>query len=85
MTTAAEIPQSQALTEANPDSLAELFARDPEGLGRQDRDRIIEALRAQRARVANAEASGQKKPRAVGVPKLPLSSTAPGQAEDMGL
>lgn len=80
-----ELPQSQALAEANPDSLAELFARDPEGLSRQDRDRIVEALRAQRARVAAADAAGVKKPRASGFGKPQLGATAPSAAEDMGL
>ena len=80
-----EIPQSAALAEATTDSLAELFARDPEGLSKQDRARIVESLRAQRARVESAERTGQSKPRATGGAKLPLSSTAPGQAEDMGL
>lgn len=80
-----EIPQSSALAEASVDSLAELFARDPEGLSRQDRNRIVEALRAQRQRVASAEASGTSRPKPRGEAKLPLSSVAPGQAEDMGL
>lgn len=81
---AAEIPQSTVLAEAAPDSLAELFSRDPEGLSRQDRSRIIEALRAQRARVEAAEkASGGK--RSGGLGKVPLSDVATKSVDDMGL
>ena len=81
-----EIPQSSALAEANPDSLAELFSRDPEGLSRQDRDRIVEALRTQRARVAQAEASGGgKKAAGAGASKSPLLAKATRSVDDMGL
>ena len=52
------LPLSPALAEASPDSLTELFSRDPEGYQAQDLDRVIEALRAQRARWAAAEAQG---------------------------
>lgn len=79
-----EIPQSSALLEATTDSIAELFARDPEGLSRQDRDRIIEGLRIHRTRVAAVEGSKPTRPKA-GEPKLPLSSIAPGSSDDMGL
>ena len=54
------IPQSQLLAEASEDSLSELFSRDPEGFTRQDRDQIVKALRAQRARFELAEAGGQE-------------------------
>jgi len=79
-----EIPQSNALAEATTDSITELFSRDPEGLKRQDRDRIIEFLRAQRARI---EATDKVKPaiRAAGTPKLPLSSSAKKDLSDMDL
>ena len=52
------IPQSDALTQATTDSLAELFSRDPEGFQAQDRKRLVAALREQRARWEAAEASG---------------------------
>lgn len=81
--TAGEIPQSAALAEAETDSLTEVMSRDPEGYSRQDRDRIVEALRAQRARLAAVEASGGK-PRGA-TAKLPLSSSATKPIEDMGL
>lgn len=83
----AEIPQSTALREASEsDSLAEVMSRDPEGLSRQDRNRIIEALRAQRARIAAAEAAGTKVPRAQKkADKIPLSSTATKPLDEMGL
>lgn len=82
-----EIPQSTALHEVREiDSLAEVMARDPEGYSRQDRNRIIEALRAHRARIAAAEAAGQKVPRAQKTAsKIPLSSTADKPLEEMGL
>lgn len=82
-----EIPQSDALKEASEgDSLAEVMSRDPEGLSRQDRDRIIEALRAQRARIAQAEASGTKVPRAAkAADKIPLSKVATKPLDEMGL
>ena len=80
-----EITQSNALAEATTDSLSELFSRDPEGLHRQDRDRIVEALRAQRARMEATAAAGPK-PRATGAtPKLPLSSAAKANLTDMDL
>jgi hypothetical protein len=44
------LPQSTALAEASPENLSDLLSRDPEGYTRQDRLRVIEALRAQRAR-----------------------------------
>jgi hypothetical protein len=57
------IPQSSALAEASPESLSELMSRDPEGYQRQDRQRIIEALRAQREKWAAGE--GSKPPKAI--------------------
>lgn len=82
-----EIPQSSALKEASEgDSLAEVMSRDPEGLSRQDRDRIIEALRAQRARIAAAEAAGIKVPRAAkSAEKIVLSKVADKNLDEMGL
>lgn len=81
-----EIPQSTALAEAGEDSLTEVLSRDPEGYSRQDRDRIVEALRAQRARLAAAEAAGGGvKTRAPAGPKVPLTLTANKPPEDMGL
>jgi hypothetical protein len=55
--TPGSIPQSDALAEALPGSLAELMSRDPEGFSRLDRDKIVEALRAQRAKLAVEPAS----------------------------
>lgn len=82
-----EIPQSTALKEASEsDSLAEVMSRDPEGLSRQDRDRIVTALREQRARVAAAEAAGTKLPRAAkAADKIPLSKVATKDLTEMGL
>ncbi len=82
----AEIPQSPALREASEgDSLAEVMSRDPEGLSRQDRDRIITALREQRARIAAAEAAGLKPKTAKSADKVPLGKIATKPLEDMGL
>lgn len=82
-----EIPQSTALAEASQgqDSLAEVFARDPEGYSRQDRDIIVQALRDQRARVAAAEAAGIKPRTAKSAEKVPLSNKATKDLSDMGL
>lgn len=52
-----ELPQSDALAEASPESLGILMDKDPESYSRQDRDRIIAAFRANRARLAQAEAA----------------------------
>lgn len=82
-----EIPQSDALAEATKeDSLAEVMSRDPEGLSRQDRDRIIAALREQRARIAAAEAAGTKVPRAQkAADKIPLGKVATKTLDEMGI
>lgn len=81
-----QIPQSQLLAEASEDSLSELFSRDPEGFSRQDRDQIVAALRAQRARWAAAEAEGKKAPRQ---PKAkagaPTAVSTSLNLEDLGL
>lgn len=79
-----EIPQSTALAEATPDSLAVLFSRDPEGLSSQDRTRIIESFREQRARVESAERAAPGKTQR-GAGKVALSDTSKVPIEDMGL
>lgn len=81
-----EIPQSQALKEAEPDSLSEVMSRDPEGYSRQDRDVIVAELRKQRARIAAAEAAGggARTPRVSG-PKPVLGKLAAKPADEMGL
>jgi hypothetical protein len=76
------IPQSNALAEANGDSLAELFSRDPEGYTEQDLEKVVIALRLQRERWAAAEAQGATK--APGT-KAPKSSTTAASAGDLGL
>lgn len=62
-----DLPISNALSEASTDSLTEVLSRDPENYSKQDRAKIIEALREQSARWTAAEASG-KKPKAATVP-----------------
>lgn len=70
MTATGELPNSSALSEANPQSLDELLSRDPEGYSKQDRMLVIKALREQRARYEAAEAAG-KAPRASKAPAQP--------------
>lgn len=81
-----EIPQSNALSEASPDSLSELFSRDPEHYGDQDIDRVIAEMRTQRTRHELAEAAG--KPIRNTKAKSPTSNTkltTNHSADDMGL
>lgn len=51
----------QPLAEASTESLEELFNRDPLTLQKGDRRRIVEALRAQRAKWQVEEAAGAKR------------------------
>lgn len=80
MTDAVGIPQSPALAEASPESLAELLSRDPEGYGRQDLDRVIAAMRQQRERQA-ASAAQPKPPKG----DKGLLGKIAASAEDVGL
>lgn len=52
------------LAEASPQSLQELFSRDPLSYSRQDLQTICDELRRQRAAWIKAEARGQKAPKA---------------------
>lgn len=74
------IPLSPALAEASPDSLSDLFARDPEGLSRTDLDRLIATLREQRTRWLAADGTGRA-PKAAKVKAL----TSPVNATDLGV
>jgi hypothetical protein len=78
------IPQSTALAEASPDSLSELMSRDPEGFSRQDLDRLVEALRAQRVRWQAAEAEAQASGKRPNV-RQPKVTASPASASDLGL
>lgn len=87
MTTTGQIPQSPALQEADPNSLGELMSRDPEGFQRQDRDRVIAALRGDRERRSAADAAASaagssRKPKAVKINELPNPSAT---ADKLGL
>lgn len=55
-----QIPQSEALAEAEVNSLTELLSRDPEGYQKQNRTTIVSALRAMRAKWEKGEASKPK-------------------------
>jgi hypothetical protein len=81
---AGALPQSTALSETETGSLAEAMSRDPEGLSRQDRDRIVEALRAHRQRLQIAEATAVKAPRAAKI-SVPLTMKAGQNPEDLDL
>jgi len=85
MTTTAEIPQSSALSEASVDSLAELMSRDPEGYTRQDLSRVVDALRAMRAKWEAAEAAAPSKPRGPKATVSPQSLVSGSKAEELGL
>lgn len=80
-----QLPQSNALAEATVDSLAEVMSRDPEGLSRQDRNRIVEALRAQRQRLQIADAEAPTKARKAPKSSVPLTTIAGANPEDLGL
>lgn len=80
-----QIPQSTALAEASPQSLAELMSRDPEGYSRQDRDRIITALRADRARREQAEKAAGSRPAAAKTKGPGLGTATAAKPEDLDL
>ena len=86
MTTQGEIPQSNALAEAQVDSISELFSRDPEMLkpGSPDLTRIIVALREQRVKWATLEAEGKTRGQKAktATPKTLLAGT---NAEELDL
>lgn len=79
------IPQSPLLSEVNPDSLSDLFSRDPLKLGDADIARIVATLRQQREAWAKAEAAGATRaPKASAGPKASKAKGLPGSAEDLG-
>lgn len=81
-----EIPQSNALAEASPDSLAELLSRDPFKFTSQDRGRIVAALRDQRAKWEAAEKAEGFKPKATKAPAGKAASlVAKATSGDLGL
>ena len=53
------LPIANTLSEASPTSISDLFSRDVEGLSDSDIDMIISHLRANRERMALAEAAGK--------------------------
>jgi hypothetical protein len=65
------------LLEASPDSLDELMSRNPEAWSDADLDRLVNALRAQRAKFDLSESEGKRpavtrkaKPKAVSIEDL---------------
>lgn len=85
--TVGEIPSSEALAEAGAsESLLDLLSKDPFGLQRQDRDKVVAALRAQRARWEEAEAQGGNKVKATKVTSNAVQSLlTQKKAGDLGL
>lgn len=81
-----KIPASTALDEADLTGLSELMSRDPESFQKQDRARIVAAIRADRARRekadADAAAAGKTKR---GKPGQGQEATVPVSAESIGL
>lgn len=77
-----QIPQSTALSEADPGSLTELMSRDPEGLSAQDRSQIIRHLREDRERREKAASEPGAAPRQR---KAPAVATVPIDPEALGL
>ena len=74
------------LSEASETSLDELMSRDPEGLTSQNIDQIINALRAQRAQWAAAEAAGAIKMPKGKAPVGPKKTAGPEiDLSDLGL
>lgn len=66
------------LTEASPNSLDEIFARDPEGLQERDIQTAVAALRAKREDWLKAEAAGARSAPRSSAPKLmPSHGPAP--------
>lgn len=78
----ASIPQSQLLAEADENSLAEIFARDPEGWQQQDLETIVASLRVMRAKWEAVDATSGKRERTKSAPKQMSTSAS---AEDLGL
>lgn len=78
-----EIPQSLALSEAAPDSLSELFSRDPEKLSEIDLTRMVETLREQRVKWAASDAAGGSRGKAA--PRSAPTLSSPASIEDLGL
>lgn len=77
------IPRSDALAEAGTgaESLTELFSRDPETWDPAVEARGIAAIRAQRERWAQLEASGQTRAK----PKAGLAAKTSLSADDIGI
>ena len=80
-----QLPQSTALSEASPDSLTELFSRDPEGYSKQDRVRIISAFREQRVKWQASEEAAPSRTRSAGAKADPKTLLSQHSADDLGL
>lgn len=82
------IPASQALAEADPESLADLLSRSPFSYtgpeGRAKRDRIVSAYRDLRAKFEAAEASGARAPRQPKALESQKSLESKASSTDMG-
>lgn len=86
MTEETPFPISNALAEAEPQSLVHILAKDPLKFTRQDRDTVVAALRAQRKKWEASEAEGKDKPKAQKLlGKVAPTLKAGKNVEDMGL
>lgn len=74
------IPQSNALSEASPNSITELMSKAPP-YSPEDRKQMVAILREQRVRWAAAEAAGEH----TRAKKAPASLVTNKTAADMGL
>jgi hypothetical protein len=70
------IPQSDALLEAQLDSLQEVFSLNPEHLEEHHIERLVAEYRAHRAKFEEAERVGKRPPRLVKLPSS-LASASP--------
>lgn len=70
------------LLEVKPDSLEDIFSKDPRTLEEKDLERIVAALRSQREKWNQAEAAGKKTLRQA---KPKTTATATLTLEDLGI
>lgn len=85
-TSGGTLPQSNALAEASPESLGDLFSRDPETYTEGDLVRIVGAMRAQRERLAAAAGAKASAPKGERLTASAATKLVAGKsAEDLDL
>lgn len=86
MTTTAAPQSPSPLDEATPESLNDLFSRDPLDLAEPDIEKIVQYLRSARERWDTAESQGKKSaPRAAKAPAAKVSADPTMSLDDLGL